>query len=78
MPRKLLLSSGKFSFLGSLSPRARGALPPRLRRGFGGQVGPSACETPPKRKFSPDRSTTVGSNYSFFYSHERIRPPAIA
>ncbi|MFA5782964.1 MAG: tRNA guanosine(34) transglycosylase Tgt [Bacteroidales bacterium] len=42
---KLLLSSAgeDSSFLGSLSPRARGALP----------LGPSACETPHKRESSP-------------------------
>jgi len=37
---------GKFFFLGSLSPPAGGALP----------LGPSACETPQKKEFSPDSS----------------------
>lgn len=43
--QKLLLSSAgeNSSFLGSLSPSADGALP----------LGPSACETPHKREFSP-------------------------
>jgi queuine tRNA-ribosyltransferase len=42
--RKLMLCAGEnSSFLGSLSPSANGALP----------LGPSACETPHKRKFSP-------------------------
>jgi len=42
----LIAVRGKFSFWGSLSPPAGGALP----------LAPSRCETPPKREFSPDSS----------------------